>query len=150
MVTHFLAFFLISEGFLSGLTRLLITTTGNYSHTGSRPTCHCCHSPRQETLCIQFPVRLTTAAIHRDRKLFAKGFPSGSAPLCFTPTGNFLRIVSYPACHRCRSPRQETFCVVSCPACHCCGMAPLPAPPIPHSSFSSGPHRAHSICPFWQ
>ena len=49
-----------------------------------------------------------TAVLLSDRKLFAKGFLFVMAPLCFLPTGNCLRIVSYSTWHHCVSYRQET------------------------------------------
>ncbi len=68
-----------------------------------------CVSYRQETIRVQFPIRHDAIVFHRGRKLFANGFPSGIAPLRFIPTGNFLRMVSYPAWLHCVSYRQETF-----------------------------------------
>ncbi len=69
-----------------------------------------CVSYRQETGCAGFPIRLDTAVLHTDRKLFAYGFLSDLAPVCFIPTGNYSRMVSYPAWHCCVSYRQETGC----------------------------------------
>ena len=41
---------------------------------------------------------------------WAMGFRLDMALLCFLPTGNCLRIVSYSAWHHCVSYRQETIC----------------------------------------
>ena len=41
---------------------------------------------------------------------WAMGFRLDMAPLCFLPTGNCLRIVSYSAWHYCVFCRQETIC----------------------------------------
>ena len=82
--------------------------TGNYLRRVSCPIWHCCVSYRQETICVWFPVRLGTDVFHTGKKLLAKGFLSGLAPVCFTPIGNCLRMVSYSAWHQCVSYRQET------------------------------------------
>ena len=67
-------------------------------------------SYRQETVCEGFPARRGSTVFLADRKLFAKGFLLGAAPLCFLPTGNCLRRVSYSAWLHCVSYRQETVC----------------------------------------
>ena len=46
---------------------------------------------------IWFPTRHDTTGINISRKLFANCFLFGLALLPFMPTGNCLRIVSYPA-----------------------------------------------------
>jgi hypothetical protein len=74
----------------------------------SYPAWHHCVSPRQETVREGFPTRHGTIVFHRGRKLFAKGFLLGMAPLSFTAAGNYSRIVSYSAWHHCVSSRQET------------------------------------------
>ena len=66
-------------------------------------------SYRQETICKWFPTRRDTVAFLTGRKLFAKGFLLGVTPLCFLPTGNCLRRVSYSTWHCVVSYRQETF-----------------------------------------
>ena len=77
----------------------------------SYSTWHQCVSYRQETIRVWFPVRHGTDVFHTDRKLFAYGFLSDLAPVCFIPTGNYLRMVSYSAWGRCASYRQATVCV---------------------------------------
>ena len=47
-------------------------------------------------------------AVPTDKKLFAKGFPSGVTPLCFITAGNCSRKVSYSAWHHGYPYRQET------------------------------------------
>ena len=56
-----------------------------------------CVSYGQETGCKKFPVRCGSTVFLADRKLVAYSFLSGMAPLRFISTGNFLRMVSYPA-----------------------------------------------------
>ena len=56
-----------------------------------------------------FPTRHGTAVFLAGRKLFADSFLLGMAPLCFLPTGKYLRRVSCSAWHHCVSCRQETF-----------------------------------------
>ena len=56
-----------------------------------------------------FPTRHGTTVFLADRKLSAEGFLFDMAPLCFLPTGNYLRRVSYSTWHYCVSLRQETF-----------------------------------------
>ena len=101
---------LFAYGFLSGLGQMCFIPTGNYSRMVSCPIWHCCVSYRQETVCVWFPIRLGTAVFHTDRKLFAYGFLLDMASMCFIPTGNYSRIVSYPAWHHGISYRQETVC----------------------------------------
>ena len=81
---------LFAYGFLFGLGQMCFIPTGNYLRMVSCPIWHCCVSYRQETVCVWFPVRFGTAVFHTDRKLFAYGFLSDLALLCFIPTGNFL------------------------------------------------------------
>ena len=99
---------LFAYGFLSGLGRMCFIPTGNYSRMVSYSAWDRCFSYRQETICIWFPVRHGTDVFHISRKLFAYGFLSGLAPMCFIPTGNYSRMVSYPTWDRCVSYRQET------------------------------------------
>ena len=56
-----------------------------------------------------FLTRHGAPAFHGGRKLFAYSFLLYIAPLCFNSTGNYSRMVSYPAWHHCVSPSQETF-----------------------------------------
>ena len=100
---------LFAYGFLFGLGQMCFIPTGNYSRMVSYPAWHCCVLYRQETICEGFPVRLGTDVFHTDRKLFAYGFLSDMAPMCFISVGNYLRMVSCPTWHRCVSHRQETF-----------------------------------------
>ena len=102
---------LFAYGFLSDLRPMRLTPTGNCLQRVSYSAWHRCVSYRQETVCVWFPIRLGTSAFHTDRKLFAKGFLFGLAQMCFIPTGNYLRMVSYPAWHHGISYRQETVCV---------------------------------------
>ena len=83
-------------------------SAGNCLRRVSYPAWDGCVSYRQETVCAGVPVRLGTMAFHTDRKLFAYGFLSGLAPMCFISAGNCLRMVSYSAWDRCVSYRQET------------------------------------------
>ena len=53
---------------------------------------------------------MATMVFHRDRKLFAKGFPSDVTPWLSLLTGNYSRKVSYPAWHHGYPYRQETVC----------------------------------------
>ena len=99
---------LFAYGFLSDLALLCFIPTGNYLRMVSCPTWHRCVSYRQETVCAGFPIRLDTAMLHTDRKLFAKGFLFSLGQMCFIPTGNYLQRVSCPAWHCCVSYRQET------------------------------------------
>ena len=85
-------------------------SVGNCLRMVSCPIWHCCVSYRQETICVWFPVRLGTDVFHTSRKLFAYGFLSGLAPMCFISAGNCLRMVSYSTWHQCVSYRQETVC----------------------------------------
>ena len=101
---------LFAYGFLFGLGQTCFIPTGNCLRMVSYPAWHCCVSYRQETICVWFPIRLGTMAFHTDRKLFAKGFLSGLGQMCFIPTGNCLRMVSYPAWYHGISYRQETVC----------------------------------------
>ena len=102
---------LFAQGFLFGLGQMCFIPTGNYLRMVSYPAWDRCVSYRQETVCVWFPTRHGINVFHTDRKLFAYGFLSGLAPWHFIPTGNYLRMVSYPAWRRCASYRQETICV---------------------------------------
>ena len=102
---------LFAKGFLSDLALLCFIPTGNYSRMVSYSTWHCCVSYRQETIRVWFPVRLGTDVFHTGRKLFAYGFLSDMAPMCFISVGNYSRMVSYSTWHQCVSYRQETVCV---------------------------------------
>jgi hypothetical protein len=86
-------------------------SVGNYSRMVSCPTWRQCVSYRQETIRVWFPVRLGTDVFHISRKLFAYGFLFGLGQMCFIPTGNCLRMISYSAWDRCFSYRQETICI---------------------------------------
>ena len=55
-----------------------------------------------------FPTRHGTTVFLTGRKLFANGFLFVMALLCFLPTGNCLRRVSYSTWHYCASLQQET------------------------------------------
>ena len=96
------------RGFLPGMAPLSFTAIGNCSRRVSYPAWHHCFSPRQETVREGFPTRHGTIVFHRGRKLFAKGFLPGMAPLSFITIGNCSQRVSYSARHHCLSPRQET------------------------------------------
>ena len=87
---------------------LCFTAAGNCSRRVSYPTWLHCLSSRQETVREGFPTRHGTIVFHRGRKLFAKGFLPGMAPLSFITIGNCSRRVSYPAWHHCFSSQQET------------------------------------------
>ena len=100
---------LFANGFLLDVVLWCFLPTGNFSRIVSYSTWHCGVSYRQETVCKWFPTRLGTVVFLTGRKLFAKGFLLGVAPLCFLPTGNFSRRVSYSAWRHCVSYRQETF-----------------------------------------
>ena len=101
---------LFAYGFLFGLRQMCFVSTGNYSRMVSYSAWDRCVSYRQETACVWFPIRLGTAVFHTDRKLFAQGFLFSLGRMCFIPTGNWLRRVSYPAWDGCVSYRQETVC----------------------------------------
>ena len=88
---------LFAKGFLSGLALWLSLPTGNYLRKVSYPAWHHGYPYRQETVCERFPTRRDAIVALTDRKLFAKGFPSGLAPWLALPTGNYSRKVSYPA-----------------------------------------------------
>ena len=102
---------LFAYGFLSDLALLCFISVGNYLRMVSYSTWHQCVSYRQETVCVWFPIRLGTDVFHTDRKLFAYGFLFSLGRMCFIPTGNYSRMVSYPAWHHGISYRQETVCV---------------------------------------
>ena len=102
---------LFAYGFLLDMASMCFIPIENYSLMVSYPAWHQCVSYRQETICVWFPVRHGTDVFHTDRKLFAYGFLSDLAPVCFIPTGNYLRMVSYSAWGRCASYRQATVCV---------------------------------------
>ena len=99
---------LFAYGFLLDMASMYFMTTGNYSRMVSCPAWDGCVSYRQETVCVWFPVRLGTDVFHTSRKLFAYGFLFGLGQMCFIPTGNYSRMVSYSAWDRCFSYRQET------------------------------------------
>ena len=90
------------------MKQMVFTAARNCSRRVSYPAWHHCFSPRQETVREGFPTRHGTIVFHRGRKLFAKGFLPGMAPLFFTAAGNCLRTVSYLTWHHCLSQRQET------------------------------------------
>ena len=94
---------LFAYGFLLDMASMYFMTTGNYSRMVSYSAWDRCFSYRQETICIWFPVRHGTDVFHISRKLFAYGFLSGLGRMCFIPTGNCLRRVSYSAWDRCVS-----------------------------------------------
>ena len=79
---------LFANGFLSGMAPLCFTAIGNCSRRVSYSAWHHCVSPRQETVCEGFPTRHGTIVFHRGRKLFAKGFLLGMAPLFSNTIGN--------------------------------------------------------------
>ena len=81
---------LFAEGFLFGIATLCFIATGNCSRKVSCSTWHHCVSYQQETICERFPIRLDAIVFLTGRKLFAKGFLCGMAPLCFLPAGNFF------------------------------------------------------------
>ena len=93
-----------------GVAAWCFLSTGNCLRRVSCSTWHCGVSYRQETVCEGFPTRRGSTVFLADRKLFAKGFLLDVAPLCFLPTGNFSRIVSYSTWLHCVSCRQETVC----------------------------------------
>jgi len=86
-------------------------SAGNCLRMVSYPAWDGCVSYRQETGCEGFPTRHGTDVFHISRKLFAYGFLSDMAPMCFISVGNYLRMVSCPIWHCCVSYRQETICV---------------------------------------
>ena len=85
---------LFAKGFLLDVAPLCFLPTGNFSRRVSCSARLHCVSCRQETVCEGFPTRLGSIVFLTGRKLFAKGFLLGLAPLCFLPTGNCLRRVS--------------------------------------------------------
>ena len=95
-------------GFRLDMAPLCFLPTGNYLRRVSCSTWHHCVSCRQETICERFPTRHGTTVFLADRKLFAKGFLFDLAPLCFLPTGNCSRKVSYSTWYHRVSYRQET------------------------------------------
>ena len=99
---------LFAKGFLLNVAPLCFLPTGNCLRRVSYSTWLHCVSCRQETICEGFPTRLGSTVFLADRKLFAKGFLLGVAPLCFLPTGNFSPIVSCSAWLHCVSCWQET------------------------------------------
>ena len=101
---------LFAKGFLLNVAPLCFLPTGNCLRRVSYSAWLHCVSYRQETFCEGFPTRRDTVAFLTGRKLFAKGFLLGVAPLCFLPTGNYLRRVSYSTWLHCVSCRQETVC----------------------------------------
>ena len=94
---------LFAKGFPLDMASMCFMTTGNCLRMVSYSAWDRCVSYRQETIRVWFPIRLGTAAFYTDRKLFAYGFLSGLGQMCFIPTGNYLRMVSCPAWHRCVS-----------------------------------------------
>ena len=101
---------LFANSFLFGMTLWCFLLTGNYLLKVSYSAWHYCLSCRQETICELFPIRLGTTAFHTNRKLFANCFLPGMTLWYSLPTGNYLRIVSYPAWHYGIPYRQETIC----------------------------------------
>ena len=101
---------LFAYSFPFGMTPLCFISIGNYSPIVSYPAWLHCVSSRQEAFREWFPIRHDAIAFHLNRKLFAYSFLSDMVPLCFIPTGNFSRMVSYPTWLHCVSYRQETFC----------------------------------------
>ena len=101
---------LFAKGFLLDVTLWLSLPTGNCLRKVSYPAWHHGCPYRQETIRERFPIRHDTMAVLTDRKLFAKGFPSGMTLWLSLPTGNCLRKVSYPAWHHSYPYRQETVC----------------------------------------
>ena len=95
-------------GFRLDMALLCFLPTGNCLRIVSYSSWHYCVSCRQETICEGVPTRHGTVVFLADRKLFAEGFLLDMAPLCFLPTGNYSRIVSYSTWHYCVSYRQET------------------------------------------
>ena len=98
-----------ANSFLSDMTALRFISTGNFSQAVSCPTWLHCVSHQQETFCEWFPTRHCFTVFHLNRKPFANSFLSAMAPLCFTPTGNFLHTVSCPPWLHCVLSQQETF-----------------------------------------
>ena len=104
---------LFPNSFLSGLVPLCFISIGNYLRMVSYPVWFHCVSYRQETFRPEIsrlrfaPLEMTerrgTTVFLADRKLVAYSFLSGVAPLYFLPTGNYLRMVSYPAWFYCVS-----------------------------------------------
>ena len=101
---------LFAKGFLLDAAPLCFLPAGNCLRRVSCPAWLHCVSCRQETVCEGFPARRGTVVFLIDRKLFAYSFLPGVAPLCFLPTGNCLRRVSYSTWPHCVSCRQETVC----------------------------------------
>ena len=100
---------LFAKDFLLDVAPLCFLPTGNCLRRVSCSTWLHCVSCRQETFREGFPARRGSTVFLADRKLFAKGFLLGLAPLCFLPAGNCLRRVSYSTWLHCVSCRQETF-----------------------------------------
>ena len=86
---------LFAKGFLLGMSPLSFTAAGNCSRRVSYPAWHHCFSPRQETIRKGFPTLHETNGIHRGRKLFAKGFLLGTAPLFSNTIGSCLQSFFY-------------------------------------------------------
>ena len=101
---------LFAKGFLLDVAPLCFLPTGNCLRRVSCSAWLHCVSYRQETVCEGFPARRGSTVFLADRKLFAKGFLLGVAPLCFLPAGNCLRRVSCSTWLHCVSCRQETVC----------------------------------------
>ena len=99
---------LFAKVFLLDVILWLSLPIGNYPQKISHPAWHYGYPYRQETVRKRFPIRHDTMAILTDRKLFAKGFPSGLAPWLSLPTGNYSQKVSHPAWHHGCPYRQET------------------------------------------
>ena len=101
---------LFAKGFLFVMAPLCFLPAGNFLRRVSWSSWHHCVSCRQETVRERFPIRLDAIVFLTGRKLFANGFLFGLTPLCFLPTGNYLRMVSCSTLRHCVSYRQETVC----------------------------------------
>ncbi len=81
---------LFAKGFLFNMALLCFLPAGNYLRMVSCSSWHHCVSYRQETICEWFPVRRYAIVFLTGRKLFAKGFLLDMALLCFIAAGNFF------------------------------------------------------------
>ena len=95
-------------GFRLDMAPLCFLPAGNCLRRVSCSTLRHCVSYRQETICEGFPIRLDAIVFQCGRKLAADSFLLDMAPLCFLPTGNYLRRVSYSTWYHRVSYRQET------------------------------------------
>ena len=82
---------------MGDMATLCFLPAGKYLRRVSCSTWHYCVSLLQETVCEGFPIRRGATVFQCDRKLFADSFLLDMALLCFLPTGNYLRMVSYSA-----------------------------------------------------